>query len=274
MNAILSVFFIASPLLLLTTGALVSEYAGRLAMFLECIINLGAFLCFTFTLAFHNVFLGTLASVLVCSLVVFALEKLASHFNANMFLISLAMNLLFSSMATFLSALIFKTRGVLFDESFSFVPFNARLVTSIIGYLLVGAEIFVISKTRVGLSLRVTGSDSAVLDATGISSSLYKSLSWVVAAVSGALCGAFLTIRLSSYVPGLSSGRGWIALAAVYLGKKRPLVVALAVLLFAIAEYASSYLPNLAFFSLLPNSILLSLPYILALLMIFLSPRS
>ena len=45
-------------------------------------------------------------------------------------------------------------------------------------------------------------------------------------------------------------------------------MVLAAVLVFALAEYAGSHIQNIQFFSAVPSSVLLALPYLLALVMI------
>lgn len=270
---ILSILMIAAPLLLLTLGALTSEYAGRLAMFLEHVINLGAFLCYALTLATGSAVFGTLLSVVLCSLAVCALERTAARLGANMFLVSLAMNLLFAALVTLLSALIFGTRGVLSSAAFRYSATAMRRTTSLVCYALVALLIGFMRGTTAGLALRVTGSASDVLTAAGINAERYRTVSWLIAAASGALAGCVLTLRLSSFVPGVSAGRGWTALAAVFLGRRHPLAVVPAVLLFASAEYASTTIQNIAPFARVPSSLLLALPYLLALVLIIAVPQ-
>ena len=274
MNPLVSILHIAAPLLLVTMGALISEYAGRMAMFLECMINIGAFFCYAFTAATHNLAAGMVLSVLCCTLMVLLFERTASHFHANMFLISLAMNMLFAALATLFSAAIFGTRGVLFGDIFKFDARNTRLATTILCYVFACAQIAMLRFTTPGLTLRITGSDSDMLSAQGISVARYRTLSWIFAAADGALCGCVLAARLSSYVPGMASGRGWTALAAVFLGRKRPLIVAFSVLAFALAEYASSTVQNIPLLSHIPSSLLLAFPYLLALFLIVAVPQS
>ena len=268
-----SVLCIAAPLLIVTLGALISEYAGRMAMFLECIINMGAFFCFAFALYTKSAVLGSMLSIFTCMLFVFVLERIASECGANMFLISLAMNLLFAAFTTFFSDRLFNTRGVLYSTDFSFDAPKARLITTIICYAIAIAEILVLKTTRTGLVMRITGSDANVLSSQGISISLYRSLSWLIAAFSGSLAGCVLAIRLSSYVPGVASGRGWTALAAVFLGRKRPIVTTLAVIVFAFSEYASTHIQNIQMLANVSPSLLLALPYIVSLLLIVFIPR-
>lgn len=268
MNAFLSILNIAAPLLPMTIGGLASEYAGRMALFLDGAANLGAFLCYTFT-----VFTGSpVMSVLGVAALVFILERLATRLKANMFLAALAMNILFSSLMTLLSSIIFGTRGVLFSEAFVFNPAAARGITSAVCLCVSAAIVFFLAFTIPGLELRISGSEAGVLEARGISADKYRCASWVLAGVCASLCGSCLAIRIDSYVPGISSGRGWTALAAVFLGRKNAVFAALCVLLFAFAEYLSANIQNIPAFAQFPSSILLALPYILAVILILVIP--
>lgn len=273
MNTFFQILYTAAPLLLVTIGGLTSEYAGRMACFLDSVINVGAFCCFAFTVLTKSVVAGTILSVATSVLIVFCFERIASHFKANMFLASLAMNLLFSACCTMFSVFLFGTRSVLASELFSFSAKSARPITAFVCYLTTAAELCLLRFTHTGLALRITGSDPQVLESRGVSSAKYRSLSWVIAALSASLCGCTLAIRLSSYVPGMAAGRGWTALAAVFLGKKHPLIIILAVAVFSAAEYASSFLQNIPLFANTPSAIMLSLPYFVSLLLILLLPR-
>ncbi len=70
-------------------------------------------------------------------------------------------------------------------------------------------------------------------------------------------------------MPNISSGKGWIALAVVFLGHKNIFGVVLATLLFAAAEYASNRLQGL---NIIKPAMLLAMPYIFALLLFAVVP--
>ena len=273
MNNFLQIIYIASPLLLLTIGALISEYAGRMAIFLDGIINLGGFLFFTFTVKSGMIFPSVLLSVFACSLLVFLTEKIASSLNANMFLVSLSLNIFSTALVSLLSSVIFSSRGILFSKEFIFSPGQVRIISSVICLALSFLTIVILKHSRLGLQIRISGSDANVLDASGTSSKSIISFSWIIASAFAALVGVSMTMRISSYVPGLSSGRGWTALAAVFLGKKNPLLILLAVVVFALGEFLSTNIQNISFFENIPSSVLLSLPYLLALFLITIIPQ-
>jgi ABC-type uncharacterized transport system permease subunit len=84
--------------------------------------------------------------------------------------------------------------------------------------------------------------------------------------ISGAACGlagCYLSLGLSAFVPNMSSGRGWIALVAIYLGGKRPLGVAAACFLFALADSFANFAQG---FLRIPPDFILALPYAITLL--------
>lgn len=258
-------------LCLITLSALSSEYAGRMACFLDGIINAGAFFCFAFTVFTGNIFAGILLSVITCTVMVFMLERTAVFLNSNIFLAGLAMNILFTALSSFFSAAFFKTRSTLTSADFFITPFNARLITIIVSFILISLLAFFIYRTKPGLALRISGSSQEVLESKGISADFYKSLSWIFCGICGSFCGCTLALKISSYVPGIASGKGWIALAAVFLGKKNPLKTLLCVFVFSLCEMLSSYIPNLPALKSFSSAFLLAFPYLISLVLIVFS---
>lgn len=270
MNYILAIVESSAPLLLASFGGLVSEYAGRMALFLDGVINLAAFFCFAFVTLTGSLPAGIFLSVSSCILLILATEAAARRLHADPFLTSLALNLFCSALATALSARFFGTQGILTSPEFSFSPEAVRRYSTVSALLLFGAGWGFLKWTRTGLYLRITGSDADVLEARGVSPDFCRTLSWGTAAFYAAGAGCILSLTLSSYVPNISSGRGWTALAAVFLGKKNAAAVGAAAVIFSAAEYAASNIQNIT--NAVPASVLISFPYFAALLLIFILP--
>ena len=129
--------------------------------------------------------------------------------------------------------------------------------------------ILVILKTPWGLAVRICGTQKEVVHAAGVKAESLQCKSWIVASAFAGLAGSILAVRLQSFVPNISSGKGWIALAVVFLGRKNPFGVVLATLLFAAAEYAANRLQGL---NVIKPSVLLAMPYIVALLLFIIVP--
>ena len=98
------------PLILCSLGALYSEFAGVLALFLEGMICLSGFLFFLFSTLTQNVVLGFILSIISGSLITFLISLAIEKFKANYFIAGTATNLLFASIISCLSSIFFKTR--------------------------------------------------------------------------------------------------------------------------------------------------------------------
>jgi len=255
------------PLILCSIAALFSEYAGCLALFIEGLVSFSAFLNFAITVKTQNPVAGFLLTVILATLIIFVFAALTEKLKAHKFIAGTAINLLLSSLISCLSTIFFKTRGVLTSPFYSFNINHTKIFTVILTAVLIAAAIVFLSKTRTGLYLRITGSDSDVLIAKGVNPSVTRILSWGLAAFYSSIAGILLTIRLSSFVPNISSGRGWVALAAIFLGKKNLRKIVIAVLIFCCADFFMPYLQN--YIPEIPSSIMISFPYFAALLLIF-----
>lgn len=273
MNFLYGTLTSAAPLLLASTGALVSEYSGAMAIFLDGLITLSAFFCFAFTIWTKSfllgIFLAIFAGLSFTALMALLIEKL----NANRFLAALALNLIYASLSTTFSSIFFGTRGVLTNQVFVFMPEKARLITNFFAYLVFLCIYLLLKHTKTGLYIRICGSDPQVLHAKGINIFKIRLYAWIIAAALGSCAGCIMSIRLSSFVPNISSGTGWTALAAVFLAKKNTAAIAGAVLAFSLTQYGANNLQNIEALKSLPPSFLLSLPYISALLLILFFPQ-
>ncbi len=275
MNAnIISIISSAAPLLLAATGALFSEYAGILAMFLEGLISFSAFIFYAaasflsplIPLTFFTVILSMLICIAASAIPVFLFSRLFERTNANIFIASIGMNLFFASLTSLLSSIIFKTRGVLYSTEFNLQREFYNGFSIVISITAIAAALVFLLKTRHGLYIRITGSDPQVLKAKGISDSWCRTAAWTICAVFGAMAGCLLSMRISSFVPNISSGRGWMALAAVFLGKRKLPKITIATFLFCAADYFSSNIQN--YLPSIPSPVLLSFPYFIAILLI------
>ena len=266
LTTIISALAYACPLILCSLGALFSEFAGCLALFLDGLVSFSAFLFYTFTVTTGSPLAGAVLACLAAVVVTLAFSAVVEHGKANRFIAAIAMNLFFGAMTSCLSWLLFGTRGVLTNEGFAISAWTARAVTVGVTTAFVAMAVIFLKYGRHGLYLRVTGSDADVLKAKGVNPGNLRTLSWCLAALYGSLAGTLLALRLSSFVPNISSGRGWMALAAVFLGKKKPLRIVAAVIIFCLADIFSANIQN--YITGIPTSLLISLPYLVSLLLI------
>ena len=260
------------PLLLAATGSLFSEFTGCLALFLDSAITLSGFLTYTFTVLTGSIvagiFLSTLCTTSLSLLFAFIVEKT----RAERFIAAISINLLYGALVSLLSSVIFKTRGVLVSQAFTFKTQQTNLICVIITLIVVTAAILFLTKTQMGIYFRITGSDPQVLLVRGVNPQVYRITSWGIAAFAGVLAGSIMTMRISSFVPNLASGKGWLALAAVFMGRKKLWQIAVFVIIFCVVEYIAVLIQN--FIPAVPSSVVLALPYIVSMILVLIqTPR-
>lgn len=263
----------AAPLLFAALGGLFTELSGLLNIALEGLILIGAFASAAVAGATQSLALGLAAGVAAATLVAAFYGLVTIRGRANEFVTGLAANLLASGLAVVLSAQLFKTKGILALDLEPLpelapalagrLPFLGKLLFGhnalvYASWLAVPMAAIVIGKTPFGLRLRAAGSNPRALLAQGLKPERYRFAAVLISGGASGLAGACLSLSLAAYVPNMSSGRGWIALVAIYLGGRKSSGVAAACLAFALADSFANYAQG---FLKVPSDFILALPY-------------
>lgn len=264
---------IALPILLAALGGLFTEAAGVLNVALEGLILSGAFAFAVAAQGTGSLGLGILFALVCSALLALLAAAAADRLSANPFVAALAVNLLVAGVVGIASEQVFGTKGVvplsgllstradfgsLSNLPFlGFVLFRQRGVS----YLLAGAcaaASVLYSATPFGLRVRALGMKEGSLRIAGVDPGAVRYGAYAVSGAACALAGVALVRSVGAWVPNIASGRGWIALVIVYLGRKRPaglLIAALGFgLLFALSNAFQSILA-------IPPELVLTLPY-------------
>jgi simple sugar transport system permease protein len=254
-----SAIIIMTPLLFAAAGGLFPVLAGTLNIALEGLLLVGAFTSLTVFYYTGSVtaaiFAAACAATAVSVLHAFTVFKL----RANVIIAGLAVNLFSGGLCIVLSDKIFNTRGVV----------TARNVTGLGSWYLIFAVLLlfavwvVVVKTPFGYRLRACEKNSEALLSLGINPQKYRITALVI---SGFLCGiggSFLSLNLGAFVPGISAGRGWIALVVIFLGGRKPQGILAAAFVFGLAEAFSNHAQG--FWS-LPADFILAFPYVCTLI--------
>lgn len=136
---------------------------------------------------------------------------------------------------------------------------------------LVAAVWWLLYRTRFGLRLRAAGENPAMVDAAGVS---VLGLRYQALALNGVLCslaGSSLVLAQNpSFIPNMTAGRGYMALAAMIFGKWHPVGALLACLLFGFLDAVSIRLQGAQIPGLgeVPVQAIQALPYVLTVVLL------
>jgi simple sugar transport system permease protein len=239
---------LAAPLILAALGGLFSERSGVINIALEGKMLAGAFTAAAITYAadtkLHmggaSPWIGLLGGMLAGLLIAVIYAVVCIRFKADQVVSGAAINILMIGMPGLLSGAFFLSSG-----STPQLPKDRLLPQSpiILGVALVAfvaISWYVLYHTPFGLRLRAVGEKPEAADAAGVSVARLRYSGVLIAGVLAGIGGAYLSIGQSSlFTRNMTSGRGFIALAALIFGKWRPVQTLLACLLFGFTEALS-----------------------------------
>ncbi|MDP2005822.1 MAG: ABC transporter permease [Rubrivivax sp.] len=136
---------------------------------------------------------------------------------------------------------------------------------------LVGFVWWLLYRTRFGLRLRAAGENPTMVDAAGVSVKALRYQALALNGVLSALAGAYLVIAQNpSFIPNMTAGRGYMALAALIFGKWHPVGALWACLLFGFLDAVSIRMQGaeLPLIGAVPVQFIQALPYILTVVLL------
>ncbi len=165
-------------------------------------------------------------------------------------------------------ALVGRIPGVGQALALAFFGHNPMVYLSL---LLVAAVAWLLYRTRFGLRLRAAGENPAMVDAAGVSVQALRYQALALNGVLSALAGAYLVLAQNpSFIPNMTAGRGYMALAALIFGKWRPGGALAACLLFGFLDAVSIRLQDtvLPLIGAVPVQAIQALPYVLTVVLL------
>lgn len=129
----------------------------------------------------------------------------------------------------------------------------------------------VLKHTRFGLRLRAVGENPAAVDTAGVS---VAGLRYAAVVICGVLCGlggTYLAVSQSAgFLPQMTAGKGFIALAAVIFAHWRPVPVLFACLLFGLLDAVAIRLQGVSLpgIGLVPVQAIQALPYVMTVVLL------
>jgi len=285
LRSILSAAFIASvlristPLILPALGGLITELSGAINIALEGIMLVAAFTGVVVSAYTKSLFLGLLCGVLAGMLISFVLGWFHLYLETDIILAGTAINILATGGTIFLLYVLTGDKGNSSSLASLVVPnINLPFIEDIpfIGRIISGQHLFVwlafiltwlvsvfLYRTAWGTHLRAVGESPEAAESLGINVKHVRMAALLISGFLASLGGMTMSMAyLPLFQREMTAGRGFIALAAVYLGGRKPWGTLLAAIIFGFADALSNQLGSLQ----IPSQLVQMIPYVVTIL--------
>jgi len=278
----LAVIAASTPLLLAAAGELVVERSGVLNLGVEGMMIVGAACGFAAAYFTDSTLVGALAGVLAGALLALVFALLTLGLAVNQVATGLALTILGIGLSGLIGAGFVGTRITPAPQLA--IPLLTGL--PVIGRILFGQDAFVYAsialvagiwrflyRSRAGLVLRAIGDNPGSAHALGYPVLRVRSLAVLFGGACAGLAGAYMSLAYTPFfVPGMTAGRGWIALALVVFASWRPLRLVAGAYLFGAVSILQLHAQGLGLG--IPSQVMTSLPYLATIVVLVLISRA
>jgi ABC-type uncharacterized transport system permease subunit len=262
------------PLILGALAGCLGERAGVINIAIEGQLLVGAFAAAVMA-SVSGVWIGLISGSLAGGLVGAVLAVFAIKFFVDQIILGVVLNVLTLGLTNYLYDRLLVTHSNL-NQAFTFsvlkipglgnIPVigpiffdsNIFLYFTYVAIILVQIGLF---STRWGLRVRAVGEHPTAADTVGIRVLATRYRNVILGGLLAGIGGAYLTVgSVGTFSPGMSSGLGYIALAAMIFGRWTPLGATAAALLFGFTEALGNVLGSINVP--IPSYILAMAPYV------------
>ena len=274
-----SALLLSVPLVFGGLAGLLCERSGVINIAIEGQLLAGAFAAAVVAAAVGNAYVGLVAAPIAGALVGLLLSLFAVKYWVNQIVVGVVLNVLVAGITNFLFGTLLRDNSALNQATplpklpipvLSTIPvvgptlFNATLLVYLM-YASVAVLSVMLFRSRWGLRMRAVGEHPTAADTVGIKVNRTRVRNTVLGGAVAGLGGAFFTVASGlAFGKEMTSGAGFIALAALILGRWRPLGVLAAALLFGFANSLKDQLGIIG--STIPSQFLAMLPYLATIL--------
>lgn len=266
------VLHFAAPVAFAAIGESIGQRSGVINIGLEGMMLVAAFFAMLATTLSGSPWLGLGAGVLAALVLGIVQCFFTLRLAADQIVVGTAVNLFAIGLTDTLFRARFGQTGSLI--SVPRIPKFFENFDVLLLLLLVSAVFlaWTVARTKRGLVLRAAGEYPHAVEAAGFPALKVRFWSCMVAALYAGLGGAYLCVGVTgSFAPGMTAGRGFVAIAMVTFGQWKPAWVLAAALLVGYSESVQYTLQvrNLS----VPGELLQALPYLVALAVLVLVGR-
>ena len=284
MHDILSILFltfaatlrVATPLVLCAMGGLFSEKSGIIDVGLEGKMLIAAFFAAATSAVTGSAWLGVAAAIVAAEVLALLHGFACITHRGNQVVSGVAINILAAGLTVVLGTAWFARGGqtpALPPEA-RFMPvewLGGHNILVWAAILAVPLTHWIVNQTRFGLRLRAVGEMPLAVDAAGVSVAWLRYRATVICGLFTGVAGAYLALAQNAgFSRDMTAGQGYIALAAMIVGKWRPLPALGACLMFGLLDAVAIRLQGvrLALLGEIPVQFIQVLPYALTVILL------
>lgn len=279
---ILSIIAASTPLLLAAAGELVVERSGVLNLGVEGMMIMGAACGFAGAYLTGSTFVGALFGIAAGMVLSFVFAVLTLGLAVNQVAAGLALTILGVGLSGLIGAGLVGEKIVpapqLYLPVLTGIPLIGRILFGQDGFvyfsiaLVVGIWWF-LYRTRGGLILRAVGDSHTSAHALGYPVLKIRLLAVLFGGGCAGLAGAFLPLAYTPFfIPGMTAGRGWIALALVVFSSWLPGRLVAGAYLFGAVSILQLHAQ--AFGLGIPSQLMTALPYLATVIVLVIISRA
>ena len=270
------------PIMLGALTGVICSTSGVVNIAIEGQLLLGAFCAAIATSVTGSLWLGLFCGALAGSLVGVLLALFAIAYTVDQIVLGVVLNALVAGLTGYLYNAVMVPYGDTLNNPTTFNPlkipglgdipiigpvFFDSTVFLYITYVLLALVQVGLFRTRWGLRTRAVGEHPVAADTVGIRVLAYRYRNVILAGLIAGIGGAYFTIgSVGSFGPNMSSGEGYIALAAMIFGRYRPFGAIGAALLFGFTTQLQSILGSINVP--IESNLLLLTPYVVTIIVV------
>ena len=279
---VLAVIAASTPLLLAAAGELVVERAGVLNLGVEGMMIMGAACGFAGAYLTGSTFIGALCGIAAGAGLAAVFAALTLGLAVNQVATGLALTILGVGLSGLIGAGFVGEKITpaphLFVPVLSDLPVIGRIVFNqdafvYVSIALVAAIGWFLYRTRAGLVLRAIGDNHTSAHALGYPVLKVRLIAVLFGGGCAGLGGAYLPLAYTPFfVPGMTAGRGWIALALVVFASWLPVRLVGGAYLFGAVSILQLHAQGAGFG--VPSQLMSALPYLATVIVLVLMSRT
>jgi len=278
------------PIILAALGETYAESSGVMNLAMEGLMEIAALMSFVTVFATNSMGLGVLASILVGGAVGLIVAFLTVTLRLNQIFTGLTLWIFGVGISVFIYKGLFEvttmthlavSMPILTVPYLSQIPIIGPMFFShdlmvYLGLFLVVVLWLILYKTPIGLKIRAIGERPKVADTLGVNVWRIRYLCLMISGMLGGLGGAYVSLVMLGFYythvwKGIVAGRGWIAIIVTNFGNWNPWRVFLGALLIGCVDAFQYRLQTMRLG--LPTYFFLMLPYLVAMLLMFVARR-